>query len=281
MYAAPENWRLSLVGVIVVIVLVSAWATMRAGVLPFGLSGLGEEVRRIMTMKGSAPPVDEAHLTRKDAVLFLCIALFVACLMISSVTASKLWGVSLFGYFIAIPVGTSLFAITFPCTDVVAEIWGRTYSMYVVFLGFIARLISLGFYSFAVRVTPVPYYRDQDAYATVLGSSGIIIIAGIIAYLVSQANDVFLFHLMKRRDVGRNLLWKRNNLSTFTSQFLDSFIFVVIAFGPFGLSLGSKELVSIIAGQVIVKWIIALLDTPFVYLLRNWAEGRRVFDLSG
>lgn len=218
----------------------------------------------------------DINITRKDVVLIGCVSLFIACLMISSVTASKLWSIVLpfINYEVVIPVGTSLFALTFLCTDVIAEVWGRKYSMVLVWYGLLARILMVLFFVFAVKIEPVDFWHNQEAYQSILSGSTRIIVAGIIAYIISQTNDVFVFHYLKERDFGKNMLWKRNNLSTFSSQFLDSFLFIVIAFAG---SATISQIVSMIAGQVVIKWVIALLDTPFVYILRNIALSKPLF----
>jgi uncharacterized integral membrane protein (TIGR00697 family) len=85
----------------------------------------------------------------------------------------------------------------------------------------------------------------------------------MIAYLVSQSHDVWAFHWWKQKTSDRHL-WLRNNLSTMVSQLFDSILFIVIAFG------GTYELNTIgamIISQYVVKVGIALLDTPFCYIL--------------
>ena len=217
-------------------------------------------------------------MTREQKWLYVLFGLFIVCLIISSVTASKLWAVNLLGYQIAIPVGTSLFAITFLCTDVIAEVWGRKHSYWIVWIGLVCRLAALFFFYFAVSTEPVSYYLDQEAYAKILSSSTNIIIAGIVAYLVSQINDVFLFHYLKERDEGKNLLWKRNMISTLVSQLVDSFVFVLIAFA---MTMETSVIINIIIAQVIFKWFIAIIDTPFVYIIRNFIQKKRIFDFTG
>ena len=122
------------------------------------------------------------------------------------------------------------------------------------------------------------FWTNQESYEATLGGTFRIIIAGLIAYLVSQLNDVFIFHYFKGKDEGKNLLWKRNNLSTFCSPFLDSFLFVIIAFGGV---MTIVQLISTFIGQVIIKWCIALADTPFIYMLRNFAQNRKILDFKG
>lgn len=206
-----------------------------------------------------------------------CVAFFVFSLIVSAITASKIAELDLLGLTVAIPIGTSLFAITFISTDVISEVWGARIARKVVVIGLFVRLAMIGFLAYAVAVPGAPYWENQSAYSSVLGSSSRILLAGVITYPISQLADIWIFHAMKERDGNRNRLWLRNNVSTFSSQLIDSALFIMIAFwGVFELPI----LMSMILGQVIVKWLIALLDTPFVYMLRNLATGRRIGDFT-
>jgi uncharacterized integral membrane protein (TIGR00697 family) len=90
----------------------------------------------------------------------------------------------------------------------------------------------------------------------------------MVAYLVSQLHDVWAFLFWRRVTKGKHL-WLRNNLSTMASQLLDSVIFITLAFaGTVELSV----LGNMIAGQYLVKFILALADTPFCYLAVRWAR---------
>jgi hypothetical protein len=74
--------------------------------------------------------------------------------------------------------------------------------------------------------------------------------------------DVWLFALLRGALKGR-FLWLRNNVSTITAQTLDTVVFILIAFyGKEGYPIATM-----IGTQLLVKYVIALLDTPFVYLL--------------
>lgn len=215
---------------------------------------------------------------REIYCLLTITAMFVSALIVSSITASKIYEVSFFGAAVAVPVGTSLFALTFLSTDAASEIWGARIAFAIVILGLFARVGTAAFLYFAVNIEGAPYWSNQNEYASVLTSSSRILIAGIATYPVSQSFDIFVFHRLKKLQVGRNLLWLRNNVSTFLSQSIDSTCFILIAF--YGI-FGSEVLFSMILGQVLIKWIVAVCDTPFVYLLRNLATGRPMLDTRG
>jgi len=217
---------------------------------------------------------------RKNFVLILLISSFIGALLISSITASKIYTINLLGFMVNVPVGTSLFAITFLSTDVISEVWGKKHAFLLVFSGFVSRIMTLLFLLFAVGVegAGAPIWDNQVAYADILSGSSRIILAGILTYPVSQVVDILIFHTLKKRHEGKNRLWLRNNLSTIGSQLVDSTVFIAIAFGGI---LPIDVLINIIIGQVLIKWIIAMLDTPIVYMVRNFATKRNIFDFKG
>ena len=105
-----------------------------------------------------------------------------------------------------------------------------------------------------------PLWGNQAATAPVLGSTNRIIAASVIPYPVSQSFDAWVFSRLKDRFGGR-YLWLRNHASTALSQLIDTVMFTTRAFAC------TRELLPLIVGQLVVKWIIALLDTPVVYAL--------------
>jgi uncharacterized integral membrane protein (TIGR00697 family) len=113
-----------------------------------------------------------------------------------------------------------------------------------------------------------PFWNQEAAYQSILGSTSRIIIASFIAYLFSQVHDVWAFHFWKKITGGRHL-WLRNNFSTAVSQLIDSILFISIAFH------GVLPVGSLIWSQWIVKLAIALLDTPLVYGV-VWLVKKRV-----
>ena len=94
----------------------------------------------------------------------------------------------------------------------------------------------------------------------VFGTSVRIFIASIIAYLITQNFDVWFYHFLSKLTKGK-YLWLRNCGSTTTSQLIDSLVFFSIAF--YGVL---PNWIEVAIFGFIVKAIIALLDTPFIYL---------------
>jgi queuosine precursor transporter len=181
--------------------------------------------------------------------------LFVGALVIAAVLAAKIIVVGPF----VVPAGVLAYSITFVCTDVVTELHGRARARQVVLAGLAALLAALLLIRIALAWPAAPFWENGAAFESVLSSSSRIAVASIVAYLVSQFTDVYLFAWIGARTGGRHL-WLRNNAATMLSQLLDSAIFVSIAFA------GAFPLLPVILGQWAVKLGIALLDTPVVYL---------------
>ena len=121
-----------------------------------------------------------------------------------------------------------------------------------------ALLCALVLVQFSLWWPKAPFWNQEEAFQTILGTTSRIIIASFVAYLASQFHDVWAFHFWKKATDGR-YLWLRNNLSTAVSQFIDSFLFITIAF------YGVLPIWPLIMGQWIVKFTIAVLDTPIIY----------------
>jgi uncharacterized integral membrane protein (TIGR00697 family) len=203
------------------------------------------------------------------STFILFIGIFSGCLTIAAVLASKI--VNIFGFFV--PAGVFAYCITFICTDVISELWGKRYAKITVLSGLSALIIALILIQIALYLVPAPFWHNQEEFASVLGMTHRVIIGSLVAYLVSQYHDVWMFHVLKKITKDKNL-WLRNNLSTIISQFLDSVFFITIAF------YGIMPIWPLIFGQWIIKIGIAALDTPIVYALVIMLRKKRVNDLE-
>lgn len=186
------------------------------------------------------------------------IAVMTGFIVIANVLATKL---IVFGPFI-VPAGVLVYSVTFLITDLLSELWGKRYAKQAVWSGLIASVFFAISAIIAVHWPIAPFMVEfQNSFQQVLGFTPRIAIASIIAYFVSQHHDVWAFHWWKKKTKNKHL-WLRNNASTIVSQGLDSVIFSSIAF------IGVTPILPIIVGNYVVKIIIALFDTPFIYILR-------------
>ena len=190
---------------------------------------------------------------------------FVMSLLVSNVTASKIISIGS----LIVPAAVVAYAITFLCTDVIGELYGKEEANKTVRLGFILQLFSIGLLYIAIKLPPAPFMVEyNEVFQQVLGQSLRVVIASLIAYTISQFNDVYIFHKLKDIHGGKHK-WLRNNLSTITSQLIDTSIFITIAF--YGVV---PNLWALILGQFTIKVVLALLDTPFFYLLTKKSSNK-------
>lgn len=166
-------------------------------------------------------------------------------------------------------VGAFAYAVTFPITDTISEVYGRKEAQTLVYLGFIAYLMVVLYSQLAVYLPTADFWKNnQEAYETVIGLVPRIVIASFISYTVSQYHDVWAFHFWKKITNGKHL-WIRNNASTMSSQVIDTIIFVTIAFYSV---VPNDVLFQMMIGQFLIKILIAIVDTPVVYLLVSWLK---------
>lgn len=198
--------------------------------------------------------------------LVLC-SIFIGSLVISEILANKI--VYLKGIYV--PAGVIAYAITFPITDTIGEIWGKTYAKQLVFAGFITLGVVFLLMWLAIILPAASFWKEENAFESVLGmkqGAMRIIIASLFAYIVSQYHDVWAFYFWRKVTRGK-YLWLRNNASTFVSQGIDTLIFIFIAF------YGVFPILPLILGQYLVKIGIALLDTPVVYALVHFLKSNK------
>lgn len=191
--------------------------------------------------------------TEKNLIWLNCF--FIASLLMANIVAGKIVSVGCF----VLPAAVVAYPITFLCTDIIGEIWGEQEANTTVKRGFFLQIFALVLLYLAILLPPAAFAREyQEQFAVVLSSSARFVLASLCAYVASQHCDVKLFHGLKRKFCKQK--WLRNNLSTMTSQLLDTAIFITVAF--YGTV---PNLLVMIGSQYIVKFCMALLDTPFFY----------------
>jgi uncharacterized integral membrane protein (TIGR00697 family) len=192
-------------------------------------------------------------------ILVVLATLFATCLLVANILAVKL--VSIGGW--VVPAGVIAYPLTFLFTDVITELYGRRIASRVVWLGFGVNILMVILVVGGKLLPPAPLWEGQSAYESILGMVPRIVLASMVAYLISQHHDVFAFHFWREKTKGK-FLWLRNNASTMVSQALDTGLFITIAFWG---TVPTGVLENMLLTQYLIKLGIAALDTPFCYLL--------------
>ncbi len=175
---------------------------------------------------------------------------------------------------ISTSMGVILYSGIYFATDLLGERYGKREANRAVLMGFSASVIAVIMGLLSLEFLPTNVRPDQQewsenvhgALSVLFGVTPRFVFGSLLAYLISQTHDVWMFHMLKRRTKGKHL-WLRNNLSTMTSQALDTVVYgLVVWWAIFDLATAMQLAV----GKYFIKVIIAAVDTPFIYWARTW-----------
>jgi hypothetical protein len=216
---------------------------------------------------------------RKAETLYLILAgLFITSLVTSNLIFQKFFHWNPFGLFeFQLSVGIIAYPVTFLITDIISEVYGQKRAQKVVLAGVFASFFALLIIVVSSLAPATEWSPLSDTeFDKAFSFTYLAVAASLAAYLLAQFLDVQIFHFWKRTTRGKHL-WLRNNLSTFASQFVDTFtvLFLLCSFGVIEWHLFGM----LLANGFLFKVLMALLDTPFAYLAVFGL--RRHFGLKG
>lgn len=173
--------------------------------------------------------------------------------------------IELFG--LSTTAGAVLYASTFLCTDILSEKYGKKSAARAVWLGVLINLLWLCGTQLTLAFDPSVTDYIQPSLKVVFGMVPRISAASLLAYVISQRIDVFIYHFIwNKLGNDKKGLWIRNNGSTMISQLVDTVIFTSLAFLG---TMPADVFLQIMFTTYFFKVIIALCDTPFAYLARS------------
>lgn len=239
-------------------------------------------------------------INNKATRLFIILAgFFIANALIAEIIGTKIFslekslglepiGWRFFGetFSFNLTAGVMLWPVVFIMTDIINEYYGPKGVRFLSFLTIV--LIAFAFLIFmgAIHLVPADFWAANNykgvpdsnaAFAGIFGQSQAIIVASLVAFLIGQLLDVFIFHKIKRI-TGEKKVWLRATGSTLVSQFIDSFIVLFIAFYVAPRLAGNTKpwsfalVMAICIGNYIYKFIVAVVLTPVIYLVHGWIE---------
>jgi uncharacterized integral membrane protein (TIGR00697 family) len=183
--------------------------------------------------------------------------LYIACELVANITASK---ISIIGPF-AVPAAVYIFTITYTLLDVINRVLGPQEARRIIMVAFVCNAL-LALYSFlAVALPPAPFWDGQEAFARTLGSTPRIVVASLLAYLVSSHLDVSIYAWLSKRVAP----WARVLVSNGLGLGADTVIFITLAFAGTGVALTSLML-----GQYVIKMVVTVISIPLIYLSHLW-----------
>ena len=176
--------------------------------------------------------------------------------------------------------GVLLWPVVFIMTDIINEYFGRKGVRFMSFTA--ASLIAYAFLMvfFAIKLNPADFWIEREtvygilnmdlAFNTIFGQGLWIILGSLVAFLIGQLVDVYVFHFL-RSFTGSSKIWLRATGSTFVSQFIDSFVVLLIAF-YFGAGWDLSLVLAIGVVNYIYKFAVALFLTPLLYVLHFFID---------
>ena len=207
----------------------------------------------------------------KDRFYIILAGIFIASLVTCNLIANKFVTVNLGFKVFIVSAGILPYPLTFLVTDLISEIYGQKKANLVVFSGFVASIFVLSFLWLGAQFNSIPNsIVDDSTYNAVFQNAWRLITASMIAYLFAQFIDVRIFHFWKKLTNGKHL-WLRNNGSTIASQLIDTTLVISILFvGVWD----TDQILSAIIDGWIFKMLMALLDTPIIYVVIYLLKGK-------
>ncbi len=162
-------------------------------------------------------------------------------------------------------LGNVIYGTTFLATDILNENHGKRSANFTVIIGFFAVMSLILLSQVTMFFVPNEYDFAMGSFKQIFELSPRIALASISTYFVSQLFDIWLYQKIKQKTGDKNL-WLRNNGSTLLSQLLDTIVFTLIAF--YGV-LDNEIVFAMILPTYLIKLMVSLLDTPFMYIAKN------------
>ncbi|WP_372773704.1 queuosine precursor transporter [Mangrovibacterium sp.] len=199
-------------------------------------------------------------MKKQVSVLFLLTGvLFAASLLIANILASK---IIMIGPWSA-PAGVLIFPIAYIVNDVIAEVWGYAKARLIIWAGFAVNIIAALFFALAIAVPAAPFYENEAAFQTILGSSIRLVVASLMAYMAGSFLNAYVMSKFKLMTKGRGFSL-RAIVSTIAGEGVDSLIFITIAFaGIFPLPV----ILTMILTQAMLKTTYEIIILPVTILV--------------
>lgn len=203
----------------------------------------------------------ERQVVERARVGVLVIAAYIAAQMLSDIGSLKIAWVAGF----SIDGGTFIYPFTFTLRDMVHKLLGRAAARTVILAAAVINILMAVFFAFLSKLPPDPSWPLQESFAAVLTPVWRIVIASILAEVISELLDTEVYHFWTER-ITRRYQWARVLISNSLSVPVDSLVFVWLAFGgvlPVGV------VWSIFWANVLIKGLTTLVSLPGIYLVKG------------
>ena len=207
---------------------------------------------------------NQKQLSTIPTVGIVVISIYIAAQLLSDIASLKITSIAGF----SLDAGTFIYPLTFTIRDLVHKRLGKQVARKVIVLAAgINRFMAL-FFQFTAWLPQDPSWGLGKEFAAVLGPVWRIVIASIVAEVISELLDTEIYHLWQNR-ITEKYQWMRVLSSNAVSIPVDSMIF---CWGAFGFSLPHDVVWSIFFANVIVKGAVTIVSLPAIYLVKDQPE---------
>lgn len=189
---------------------------------------------------------------------------YVAAQMMADIASLKI--IVIFGR--AVDAGTLVYPFTFTLRDMVHKLAGREVARTLIFTAAVINLVMAGLFWVVSQWSGDPGAGDQLAFGEVLAPVWRIVMASIVAEVISELIDTEAYQRWVDR-FGSRLQWGRVLSSNLVALPIDSALFVVIAFAG---DLPGPVLWEIFWLNVIFKFAVTMISLPWIYAVPDRAR---------
>ena len=211
--------------------------------------------------------------TRKLDVL---IGLYIFCVFASEVMWAKTFPiVHMFDRQFNASVAIFLIPLVYSINDIIIEVYGKERMRQIITVSLMVILLIIATSFFFTQLPPsARFVQTEPAYDTIFGLSIRMSLASLLAFASADLLDVHIFSRLRQK-LGNTQLWLRTNLSNILAEFVDTFVFMILAFYAFDQSFAANFsfLLSIGVPYRLLKCVMSVIGTPLVYLWVDWLHG--------
>ena len=199
---------------------------------------------------------DSSNITKTAIIV---IATYIAAQMIADIASLKIGIVC----GLAVDMGTFIYPITFTLRDLVHKVAGKKNAQVLILMAGLINLFMAGYLMISAIAPSDPSWGLGKEFSDVLAPVWRIVIASIIAEVISELVDTELYHWFVKK-ITERYQWCRVLVSNGLSIPVDNAIFSV---GAFALTLPWSVVGQIFIMNLLVKYLVTLVSLPLIYIV--------------
>lgn len=215
--------------------------------------------------------------------LDLLIAIYIFCIVAAEMMGTKTFPLTNFSWMqLNASVAILFIPLIYSINDIIIEVYGKERARSVVRSGLVVIVLIIIFSAIATTLPPSARFAGtESAYDTIFHASLRISAASLTAFIIAQIADIYIFSRLKDK-MKNHALWFRNNVSNIIALFLDTIVFMVLAFYSFDKPFSDNWafIMSLVIPYWLIKCAMSVLDTPFVYAGVWWLKKDKIAKTS-